>query len=124
MFTIIYLLIVLFSIACNDIRMKLLFEKIPYIHKKELFSANTTITHDKCRFWFELIPKLTKTFRFLFGITLHFDGNDCSLLAKNKINFVGKLTPVEHFNAMNKSLIDNPSTYPRFKNAPPLLAIP
>ena len=86
--------------------MKILFEKIPYIHRKELFGANTTITHDKCRFWFEHISKLTKSFRILFGITLHLDGNDCSLLAKNEINFVCKFTPIKHFNAMNKSLIN------------------
>ena len=77
--------------------MKILFEKIPYIHRKELFGANATITHDKCRFWFELISELTKSFRILFGITLHLDSNDCSLLTKNKINFVGKFTPIEHF---------------------------
>ncbi|SEE09814.1 hypothetical protein SAMN04487828_0548 [Prevotella sp. lc2012] len=38
----IYLFIILFSIACNDISMKLLFEKIPYIHNtwfKILLSA-------------------------------------------------------------------------------------
>ena len=116
--------IILFSIACNYISTKLLFEKIPHIHRKELFGANTTIIHNKCRFGLKLISELTKSFRILFGITLHLDGNDCSLLTKNKINFVGKFTPIEHFNAMNKSLIDNPSTYPRFKNAPPLLAVP
>ena len=26
------------------------------------------------------------------------------------INFVGKFTPVEHFNTMDKGLADNPST--------------
>lgn len=103
--------------------MKLLFEKSPYIHRKELFSAYTTVTHYKCRFRAELISKLIKSFRILFCITLYLDGNDCSLLAKNKINLVGKFTPIEHFNTMNKRLTDNPSTYPRFKDAPPLLAI-
>lgn len=86
--------IILFSIACNYISMKLLFEKIPYIHRKELFSTYTTITHDKCRFGLELISELTKSFRILFGITLHLDGNDCSLLTKNEINLVGKFTPI------------------------------
>ncbi len=104
--------IILFSIACNDISMKLLFEKIPYIHRKELFSTYTTITHDKCRFGLELISELTKSFRILFGITLHLDGNDCSLLTKNEINLVGKFTPIEHFNAMNKSLNPTPSLQP------------
>ena len=50
--------------------MKLLFEKSPYIHRKELFSAYTTVTHDKCRFRAELISKLIKSFRILFCITL------------------------------------------------------
>ena len=40
--------IILFSIACNYISTKLLFEKIPHIHRKELFGSNTTITHNKC----------------------------------------------------------------------------
>ena len=92
------------------IKDKQLFEQCPYIHRKELFGANATITHDKCRFWFELISEPTKPFRVLIGITLHLDGNDCSLFAKNKINFVGKFTPVKYFNTMDKGLTDNPST--------------
>ncbi len=103
--------------------MKLLFEKRHYIHRKELFGANTTIANYKCRFGAELVSKLIKSFRILFGITFHFYGNNCSLLAKNKINFISKFTPIEHFNAMNKSLTDNPCTNTRLKDAPPLLAI-
>lgn len=52
-----------------------------------------------------------KSFRILFSITLHLDGNDSSLLTKNEINFVVKFTPIEHFNAMNKCLTDNPLSF-------------
>ena len=103
--------------------MNISFEKSPYIHRKELFGTDTTITNYKYRFRAELISKLIKSFRILFCITLYLDGNDRSLLAKNKINFVGKFTPIEHFNAMNKRLTDNPSTNPRLKDAPTLFSI-
>ena len=90
--------------------MKILFEKSPYIHRKKLFGTDTTITNDKCRFRAELISKLIKSFSILLGITFHLNGNDSTLLTKDKINFVGQFTPIKHFNAMNKSLTDNPST--------------
>ena len=90
--------------------MNISFEKSPYIHRKELFSADTTITNYKCRFRAELISKLIKSFSILLGMTFHLNSNDSTLLTKDKINFIGKFTPIEHFNAMNKSLTDNPST--------------
>ena len=98
-------------------------KELPYIHRKEIFRADATITYNKRSLWIEKSAEFIQPVRPFLRIAFHLDGYHRTFLAQNEIDFIIPVSPIKYFKTMQESLAYQISADTRFKDSPPCPAV-